>query len=102
VNLVILGQVCHNQAVKTFSAGLVVPAQVSEAICTHSDAPGESGKPRSLVCGDAVDETSPCLRKAADMECYSKRIRKYVCMLTVCGNAIFDGRDLVSAGLAND
>ena len=99
---VIREQVGHDKTVKTFPAGLVIPAQVGEAICARSDAPGESRKPRSFVCGDAVDETSPCLGKAADMECYSKRIRKYMCVLTAYGNAIFNGCDLVSAVFTND
>jgi hypothetical protein len=95
-------EIGHDQTVKTFPAGLVMPAQVGEAICTHSDAPGESRKPRSLVRGDAVDETSPCPGKAADMESNSKRIFKYMCMLTVCGNAIFNSCDLVSTVFTND
>ena len=102
MDFVIREQVGHDQTVKAFPAGLVMPAQVGEAICTHSDAPGESRKPRSLVRGDAMDETAPCPRKAADMECYSKRIRKYMCVLTVCGNAIFNGCDLVLAVSTND
>jgi hypothetical protein len=102
VDFVIREQVGHDQSVKTFPAGSVMPAQVGEAICTHSDAPGESRKPRSLVCGDAVDETSPCPGKASDMESNSQRIFKYMCMLTVYGNAIFNGCDLVSAVLTED
>jgi hypothetical protein len=102
VDFVTLLQVGHYQTVKIFPAGLVMPAQVGEAIRTHSNAPGESGKPRSLVCGYAVDETSPCHGKAADMKTNAQGIFKYMCMLTIYGNAIFDRCDLVPAVLAND
>jgi len=97
-----LEQVGHYQTVKTFPAGLEMPAQVGEAICTHGDAPGESGKPRSLVSGDAVEETSPCSEKTADMETNAQGILKNMRVLTVYGNAIIDRSDLVSAVLAND